>query len=333
MLVAEATPAFVEMTKLCCFSLRTRAGALAEAPIGVIFNDREDPAGAAFLRERLNVRVEVMPRVDTPVAYLNKFNFLKSSLVREVDWVVFLDCDTIVNQPLDELLPIMADESVGFIGAPDHKRQAWRLERIWARELGVRPESLDHLRHPWHLAGLPVFNIGVFALRTRHAAELDKVAIPTILRYYQAQTTSKLRPLHYLQYKWNRRFWKRPDAERWIIGSHYPRVHGAQIALPIILHKLGVKMHTLPHGFNWHRSAPELGDDGTIRVLHYLKNYYPLDKPTMLTPPPGAALPAWIGERENDPSPGWRALAEMARAFVTAHAPGTRRPTVTARIG
>lgn len=314
-LVAEPTAKYIQRTMLCVHTIRRNAGVLADAPIVVMFNERAHDEGARALERRYGVRIEVRPRIQSPIGYLNKCNAFSSDVTREVDWLLFLDCDTVVCNALDPLADVLATTDAGFAAVPEHARQGWRLERIWAEEMGLKPESFEHLRHPWFRSGLPIFNIGVFAVRSALCPTLAKEAAPFILRYYLEQTTSLLRPLHYLRYKWNRRVWKSPNADRLIWGAHYPRNHGAQISLPILMHKLGVKMHILPHAFNWTKPGTGHGEDFPIRILHYIRQSRIVDG--HLEPEADGTEPAWVRERLSDKDPGWQALARVVREFVT----------------
>lgn len=333
-LVSEATAAFVNQTLLCVHSFRRKAGNLADAPITVVFNDRGPDETSQRVLDRLRVTVEVKPRVASSVPHVTKFNGLYAKGLASAGWMLFLDCDTIINAPLDALSEHLSKTSAGFIGTSEHRRQAWKYENLWAKEIGGQPSDFDHLRHEHYRSaglgrkGLPLFNIGVFALRSELCSKVADGFIPMCLRLYQEQTTSKWsRPLHYLKYKWNRRLWKKQSSDRWIIGEHYPRIHGAQVGLPIFLHKQGIKMDLFPHAWNYHYSGAGLGEDNPIRILHYLKSMYPFDRATML-PPAGTKLSSplpWLLKAENDlraglfePKyiPGWQALIAAAKAYL-----------------
>ncbi len=308
-LVAEATEDFAAMLRLNLWSIRTNAGALSDAPITVVFNEREDGAFSAELRERFEARTVVAPRISTSLRFTNKWNCFRAPEIEHADWMVFLDCDTVVTAPLDPLREWLASTTAEFASAPEQSRQAWRLDRTLRQVTGRTPEEIEAFRHPDFVSdGYPVFNIGVFAVRGAAVPALAHETVRMSKRLHAKMRATTLNPIQWMKVQWNRRFWKRRRHHHLVIGSYFPRIHTNQVAIGATLLHLGMKYALLPPEFNW-RNVEAPPDSRRVRILHYLGARFPIGEK-------GAVLRGdWLDRFSRSEHPGWRLLAEQVRAY------------------
>lgn len=312
--VAEATPGVANMLRLLGWSLRTRGGTLANAPVTAVFNEREDPEVSRELTERYGFRTIVRPRISTSLRFTNKWNCLEAPL-GGARWMLFLDWDIAVCAPLDPLLHRLRTEgqSAGFFISPEFTRQAWGLRGILKKHAGLTDARLDEIAHDWYPADrMPVFNTGVFALRADHIDAFRREIVPMCDRLHRSMRATSLNPWQWLKVQWNRRHWKKPDADRRIVGSFFPRVHAGQIAVPTTILKLGIPSALLTHVDNWRAPTCRFGDEAGIRLLHYMGSRFPeVDKARLFDG-------HYFERFENSDNEGWRALVELVRAYNAA---------------
>lgn len=316
-LVAEATPGVANMLRLLAWSLRARGGALADAPVTIVYNEREDPEVSRELAERFNVRTLVRPRLSTSLRFTNKWNCLEAPL-DGARWMLFLDWDIAVCAALDPLLHRLRTEgeSKGFFISPEFTRQAWGLRGILKKHARLTDEQLDAVANDWYPADrMPVFNTGVFALRADHIDAFRREIVPMCDRLHRSMRATTLNPLQWLKVQWNRRHWKKPDADRRVIGSFFPRVHAGQIAVPTTILKLRIPFGLLSHADNWRAPTCRFGDETGIRLLHYMGSRFPeVDKTRLFDA-------HYFDRFENSSNEGWRALVEVVRAYNAANPP------------
>ena len=306
--VAEAKPEYGPMLRLACWSIRRRAGALCEAPITVVFNERADLVLADELKSRFGVDSVVRERISTALRFTNKWNCLKVDF-RGADWMLFLDCDTAVVSRLDQLAERMSNEPVDFLGSPEITRQAWGLRSIFRKFTGRSDIELDAVAHDWFLSDrLPIFNTGVFAIRTSVVPAFEREIVPMCDRLFASMRGTTWNPVQWAKVQWNRRFWKNPSQHGWMVGSYFPRVHSGQLAVPATLIKLGIPFGLLPHAFNWRDRGVSIGEDQPIRILHYLGSRFPFDRTRMFE---GEYFDRFAAGEH----PGWRTLVEVVSAY------------------
>ena len=323
-LVTEDLPKYRAMTRLCVWSIRRRAGRLADAPISLVFNERVSDETRAWFRDDFRCDVSVRPRIEGIPKTSYKFNALLAPEIEPGEWLVYADCDCVVANdlgPLVDLTLAMAErDGIGFASTPTNMKQAWGLDRIFARYTGRPRSSFERLRHPWFLEGLPVFNSGVFVLRSEHAGSLFREVAPLCAEVMRRGRATSPNPLHWAKTQWNRRVWKGAWKDRLVIPPWYPRNHAGQIALPIALLRLGVEMGVLPHAYNWRMPGLGQGEDDPIRILHYCGHHrFPFDRAEVLS---GDYVDGFARSGE----PGRVALAEAVRAYASEHGASSAAP-------
>jgi len=316
-IVAEASPAYCAMARLLAFSIRSRAGRLASAPIHVIFNDRADPDAADELRGRWEAQVHALPRLSSTIGFLNKYNALNPACVAGADWIIILDCDTLVCESLDRLADWMNSTKEDVAAVPVLARTAWGLDDIFVRFSGVPRADLERMTHPWFVSSYPYFNSGVIALRADHAPAFQRCVLDLTAALYREMSTSLSRPIHSLRLRWNRKVCKRADADRLVLGPFFTKFYAEQVGMSATILKLGLRYSVWPHAWNWRAPASGHGEDSPIRILHYLGARYPIDRARMLDD--DVVAQAALAHRDH---PGWNALGSTLRAFRQASTAG-----------
>ncbi|MFM9956695.1 MAG: hypothetical protein ACKVZJ_01355 [Phycisphaerales bacterium] len=311
--VAEASPRFAQMLRLACWSVRRRGGRAASVPITVVFNERGDDALSAELERDFGVKSIVRPRISTALRFTNKWNCLEAELGggagEATPWMLFLDCDTAIVNPLDPLMDRLAVASEKFFCSPEHTRQAWGLRRILKRHTGRSDAELDAIAHDWFPSDrLPIFNTGVFAIRREVMAGFRGEIVAMCNRLHSSMRATTWNPVQFALVQWNRRHWKKPDAAKWLVGPFFPRVHSGQLAVPATLLKLGIPFGLLPHADNWRDPIILMGESEPIRVLHYLGSRFPIDRSDLFNG-------SYFEKFAKSENPGWRALVEVVSAY------------------
>lgn len=313
-LAAEARPAYLNMTALCCWSIRARAGVFARSPISIVFNDADDPRATSWLRSALGVEVSVRPRRSPRLHFLNKLNALDASVPGGPDWTIYLDCDTAVINDLAPLAQWCAGP-IDFAAAPVNAKAAWQLDRIFLRHTGLSRDELEAHAHPWFNTRYPYFNGGVFAVRSSRLPEFRPVYEDLTRRLFD-QMKSGPHPWRWLRNRWNRKVCKTRWADRLVIGPFFTRYYAEQVALAAAVLKLRLPYRVLPNSCNWKLPDTGHGEESPVRILHYLQSRHPLDRGRLFEG-------EWIDQYARDPWEGRRELARLVRDFTAQH---PRRP-------
>lgn len=307
-IVAEATPAYCAMARLLASSIRLRAGALCTSPIKIVFNDRQDERTAEELRKRWGVHVLVKPRISQEIGFLNKYNGLDREVTEGADWILILDCDTIVCSPLDGLWAWMdSDPEADVAAVPVLAKTAWGLEQIYRTFAGCSAEDLSRMRHPWFVSDYPYFNSGVIALRATRARAFQQTVLEMTRSLYREMSTSLSRPFNSLRLRWNRKVCKTRHADQLVIGPFFTKFYAEQVGMSASILRLGLRYSVWPHAWNWRVPDSGHGEDSPIRILHYLGARYRIDREHMLE----EGVPHQ-GEGEHA---GWQALRSAIEEY------------------
>lgn len=312
-MAAEARPAYINMAALCCWSIRSQGGALSNAAVSVVFNDREDPAAARWLESRLGVDVSVKPRRSPALHFLNKLNALDASDAAASDWTVYLDCDTAIANPLDDLAAWMSTSTDAFGAAPVNAKAAWKYDRIILRHTDLTPDELEAHAHPWFNTRYPYFNGGVFCIRSAHLPEFRR-RYESLTRALFEEMKSGWNPLRWARIKWNRRVCKSAHADTLVIGPFFTRYYAEQVALAVTVLGMRLPYRVLPGAYNWKLPDTGHGEESPIRILHYLQSRHPIDRARLFTG-------EWVDDYATDKWEGRRELARLVRAFAASNGP------------
>ncbi|HHP7238706.1 hypothetical protein [Longibacter sp.] len=305
-IVGESEPAFINMMKLLVYSLRSRAGGLADAPVTVSVNGRDIPAADRRQLESMgDVNVRAMPR-QYGWLFANKFNALFPEDTA-YDVLLYLDADTCAFddlQPmvagLDPSVPQFRGRMMGEIGS----RQAGPLDAL-IREFAVPPgadsEDVKDDRFP---RDLPLFNCGVMVM-TRPAVEVVRYDAPRIAHeLVSRRASSAVESLPGLFRETAHRLFARFFASRQ--QTTYAYWVAEQLAVAFALLSNRVDYQILDHIYNWELPSSPDGRD-LPALFHYLKGRHDVDRAALFDG-------AWQEEYAASDSAPRRELVDMARA-------------------
>lgn len=112
-LVTETTTAFLNQVKLCLYSFRKNAGKLKNIPIILVTNNESlSIYDKKFLKKNFSpIEFKIMPRLGA-IPHTSKLNIFYALDTDSYDVLLFLDCDTVIAKPLDNILdPIIRTEA------------------------------------------------------------------------------------------------------------------------------------------------------------------------------------------------------------------------------
>lgn len=303
-ITAEPTPAYANMAKLCAWSIRTRAGALADASISVVFNDELHADAAAELRGRWDVHIERRPRLSESMKCMNKYNGLFAAAAQEADWVILLDCDTAVVNPLDPLADWMRSGEHDFGASLVDSARVWGLDQLVMRHSNLSSAELTPHRTA-DRARLPYFNGGVIALRGTWLDLFRRAVIDYSHELFESMRAGGGHPVQWARVQWNRVMSRRPATERFIAAPFFHKGYADQIAIVLAMMKLRLRYRILPREYNWLDERFDPSEPDPIRIFHYLGAYYPIDRERLFDGD-------WIDEFKSSAKRGRRTLAELA---------------------
>lgn len=306
----ENKPAFVNMARLLAYSIRHRAGALSNSKITVVFNDHDDNGQTAdfFKQRNLDITCLTLPRISQQFHYVNKYTALRApDLPESADWILQLDADTAVINPLDDLARTLADPELDFAGVPVLDCPVWRLDRIIKKYSNAPRERIQQSAHPWFPTKFPLFNGGVTFFRAKHL-NIFRDEIPPLVNPIRndMRIGGSPNPLRYLRNLWNRFVEKRKSLHPLIIPPYHSKNYADQIALPVLLFKHSLNYKILPHCHNWRSPDANQGDNTPVRILHYLHAQFPIDRDNLFDPDSD-----WLREYQSSQNPGRTALAKL----------------------
>src|SRR5690606_9005209 len=173
------------------------------------------------------------------------------------------------------------------------------------------------LDHPWFLPNAPAFNGGVVLLRGRILQRFRDEVVTLTERAFDRMRTDPRRPVHSLRLQCNRIIDRLHLPVAMLLGDHYSRHNADQIALLAACFRLGLQFEVLPHAYTWRLPDAAQGEDGPMRILHYLRGLYSFDRARLFDGD-------WLDEYARSDHPGRRALAEIVREFNEAVPEPTR---------
>ncbi len=310
-IVGEPNRAYAGMMKLLLYSLRTNGGALSDAPVTVATNAKALPAAD---REGIvqfdPVTFRVMPRQHGG-AFTNKFNALYAPPA-EYDVLVYLDCDTVAFDALDEMVAGMDPDVAQFrgrkIGYPG-AQSAGTVEPL-VREFALsNGQTLDDVADERFPLGYPLFNGGVMAM-TRPAVlqvrrDASRIAHELFARRAATAKSTLSEMLKEAARRVRNRFFS--DASQ----STYDYWVTEQLGVAFSILKNQIKYDLLDPRFNW--VQPDNPDDGALPALfHYMSGRHEeVDREHLFTGD-------WIDQYLSGASPTRHALASLAREYASA---------------
>ena len=295
-LVSETTPAFLNQVKLCLFSLRRNGGTFRRVPVTLITNseslsDRE----AGFLREHFSpIDFVTSPRLGA-IPHTSKLNVFYSIDPSTYDVLMFMDCDTVVRQPLDRIADPIVNGEAQFVcrrGGETDRNRFVDFDGLVTRFCGRGPKHrvLHEGLEEW-----PMFNSGVFLATSEAVRRIRRSSVEfTYQLFNEWQRNDALRRLP-------GEIRKQIRVEQQVLES-WPIEQGA-LALACI--EAGVRTRYLDEAYNsW-------GGDADFRVLHCFKSLYTFDRRSMFSDD----AEKWIAEYLESDIPGKVFLASILRDY------------------
>lgn len=312
-IAGEPNRAYANMITLLVYSLRVNGGSLSDAPVTVSTHESAMPPDRRRDLEQLGVTYRVMPRQYGGAGFVNKFNALYPP-VDDYDILLFLDCDTVILGPLQDLVSGMDPSQAQFRARPIGKPGAQKAgdfgalirEHALAEERSLRDVADD--RFP---GGYPLFNAGVMAMTRPAVRRFRSDALRFACELYAQRARTTKASVWEMLKEAGRRTKKRllPNASQ----STYAFWITDQLGIALSLVKNSVDYEVLSPRFNW--VYPEKPEDGALpSVFHYLSGRHPdVDREHLFEG-------AWTEKYLQGNSSPRHALARLAQEYASQHA-------------
>ena len=308
-LVGETTIAYLNMIKLLLFSFRENAGIYRDAPITVVTNGNPIPEpDKTEIEERFGVQLRVMPRISTTHVNVNSLNGLYA-IESNYDILVYLDCDTAILRPLDDIAAGLDAERLGFAAIPTGPMRIDRHDELLRAYCGFTEEEIQSYKCiKGFNTAYPVFNGGVLVLThpTVLAIRNDALEFNHLLHSYRMLKRPLTEPLRFLYNNVIAEFFR---VSRLIAGTHYSTTTN-EIGLALAVLKHRVPFHFLHWKYNWNGNV---GNPGEACIVHYMKGMYKLPRDHMFDG-------NWIEEFAKSRRPVERIMANLVSYYNSAMA-------------
>ncbi len=285
--------------KLCLFSLRKNGGALRSLPVTLITNGEPlSERESEFLREHFSpIEFRTSPKLGA-IPHTSKLNVFYSIDPSTYDVLLFMDCDTVVRQPLDQIADPIVKEGAQFVcrrgGETDRNRfvDFNALVKTFCRG-GRGNKILFDGQNEW-----PMFNSGVFLATSEAVRKIRRSSVEFTYRLFNEwQRNNALERLP--------EDIKKQIEIKQVVRASWPIEQGA-LALACI--NAGVKVRYLDETYNtW-------GGEADFHVLHCFKSLYQFDRRSMYS----ADSEEWIAEYLGSEIPGKIFLASTIREYKQA---------------
>lgn len=307
-IVGEASRTYTNMMKLLVYSLRENGGALAQSPVVLSTNGSAMPVEDCRELERMGpTRVRTMPRQPSH-PLMNKFNGFYA-LEQDYDILLFLDSDTVVLGPLDEIIADLDPQAPQFRARVIGESGA---QRAGCYEALVREFSLSETEVLADVAderfplGYPLFNSGVIVCSRPAVSALRSDAASIAYSLITRRSKEAVRSISDLLWEigdqLRDRFFLYTDA-----GWTYEYWMTEQLGLALAVLKNEIQYDVLAPAFNWvHDDNPPTGPPA---VYHYLSGRHDIDRTQLFTG-------EWIEEYLNSDAPTRRAFAQLVREYT-----------------
>lgn len=312
-LVAEVSPAYLNMAELLLYSLRVRGGVYSESPVTLVTNGVDLPLREAE-RWRLQygpIELRAAPRqMGTP--FRNKFNALYS-VCSDYDVLIYLDCDIAVLNRLDDITRDVPGAEHPFLAGLPRGAGGYRgYELIVRQHSGLDVPDLAKAASNSFSTGYPLFQGGVLLL-TMSAVKVLRASVVSISEELGRRRTDPGREHFLFRYNDLLRAVQSRYSHNWLLPRlpalgrvYYPQGDAEQMSWGLAAIRHGVESRTLPRRFNW--NGAEMPADGALPALfHYMKGLYSLPRGNLLDGD-------WVDEYLQDSSPVKRAFGEVVLA-------------------
>jgi hypothetical protein len=288
------------------FSLRRNGGKLAGLPVTLITNGEPigDQDREFFERNFAPIDFRVSPRLGA-IPHTSKLNVFYSIDPSSYDVLIFMDCDTVICKPLDNMLDAIERGEADFVcrrGGETDRDSFTNFDALVAKFCGPGPLQKVHFEgaDEW-----PMFNSGVFIATADAVRSVRKDSINITYQIYdrwlsgegiRRLPTSVKDQLAGL----NQDYSIQQEVTR------YWAIEQGSLALACI--KAGINVRYLDEKYNnW-------GGDEELCILHCFKSVYQFDRRTMYSD----ESEAWIHDYSASDIPGKRFLARLVDEFKDA---------------
>lgn len=311
-ITGESNQAYANMIALLLYSLRKNGGRLSEAPVTVAINAGELPEACFRKIERFEgVTCRVMPRQYGGADLMNKFNALYAPL-DDYDILLFLDCDTVVFRPLDDLIEGVNPEEAQFcarvIGKPGAK-SAGSIEPLLAQYVLSEGQSLEDIADDRFPLGYPLFNSGVMVMTEpavkRVRREGARLAHELYTQRARTSQASVMEMMIEVGRRVRGRLFENPSQ------STYDFWMTEQLGVSFSVLEGNIDYELLSPHFNW--VYPHSPPDRELPALfHYMSGRHAdIDRDRLFN---GAWIERYLG---NDEAPPRQALARLAQEYAS----------------
>jgi hypothetical protein len=309
-IVGEPNRAFASMMKLLLYSLRANGGELSDAPVTVATNATSLPDADRKALSRFDpVTFRVMPRQHGG-AFTNKFNALYAPQ-EDYDVLVYLDCDTVVFDALDDMVASIDPDVAQFrgrkIGHPG-AQSVGTIEPLIQKYALLDGQTLDDVADERFPLGYPLFNGGVMVMTRPAVLQVRRDAPKIAHELFACRAATAKSTLFEMLKEAARRVRNRyfSDAPQ----STYDYWVTEQLGVAFSILKNQIEYDLLDPRFNW--VQPQNPDDGHLPALfHYMSGRHEaVDRERLFTGD-------WIDQYRSGESPTRRTLASMAREYAS----------------
>lgn len=317
--VGEKSPAFLNMIKLLLYSIRKNAGVLRNAPVYIVINATQIPnrERAYITKKYAPVYIRTMPRLGgTP--HTNKFNAFYAVEESDYDVMIFLDCDTVVLQPLDEIVNNI-DSDTPFISAISAGKSALfaGYASLLKQYCNLSDRELASYENEAFVTKYPLFNSGVIVITQPAVLALRNDAICISYDLYYGNIPKKIADYtqwgFYLLLRKIRSLRNLPKPIRRLaeiylpsIASDFPITLTEQVGLSIAVIKNRIYYEILELKFNY--NLPQYNDQKMPSIFHYMNGLYKIDRSNLFTGD-------WIEQYLSSESPMKRCLASLVKEY------------------
>ncbi|MGF1493512.1 MAG: hypothetical protein ACFBSC_13870 [Microcoleaceae cyanobacterium] len=316
--VGENSLRYVNMIKALVYSFRRNAGIYRDAPFTIVFNGAGIPESESLaLQHQFDpLHIKVMPRLGgTP--YTNKFNAFYAVDESSYDALVFMDCDMVVLDAMDQLVECVRPGELYFSALPTGSASRQGLVcygRLLEQYCHLSATEVESYRSSDFATDYPMFNSGFIVLTqpALMAIREDAVKISYDLYYRKTPSNSK----EYLAFGYYRLLTSSKNPLIKAITPYllsdsevsYPLWCCEQIGLTLAVIKHRIPMEILAPKFNW-CSTDSMPSGSDPAVLHYMKGLFEIDRDNLFQGD-------WIQAYLNSDMPMKRALAQVVGSYV-----------------
>jgi hypothetical protein len=298
------------------YSFRKNAGIYKDSPFTVITNGNPipEPELSSIKNQFLPVDLRVMPRLGG-APHTNKFNAFYAIDESTYDVLVLMDCDTVVLEPLDEIVKGIDIEKPSFKAIGIGKAGASTVigyHHLVKHYANLSDNELKLLKSEEFRTEYPCFNSGVIVISRKAVLSIRNDAIQIAYELYDRQYPKSLKDeilFPYYALLTRGRFQTLPDWMKRAIRSLLPRgaifcrtiSQSEQYGLGLSLIKNKVEWKLLHYKYNLGR----LMQDGSLpNILHYIHQKKEIQWDNL-------CKGNWIQKFTNSNCPLKRSLAEI----------------------